>query len=792
MKKNFFLKKNLVVGIIILFIFTSFISSISGFSEVTNQIDIEVIDDNEFQEGVLVSCSTFGFPGKLSHESSIPRNEAEFLYEKIEELQIEVARDPLSDKSQKLQREIITIAKEHNLLPKSVSIDEVLSTLSPIKNSNKPILPIPRAPGIASETFCNYVSTGTGSALPIIIFPRLVPILLTPIPRLFVRWSTYEGVTSCGGLRSGRGFIASGAQRGIALGFWGIGFSIFIPPVKAYGLFGYALYASVNAENISFWPPNYPPEVTILNPLNGAQNVPISTSELSFHISDINKALMNYTVTTSPDVGSGSGSNKPDGTYSVTISGLEGTEEYTWHIQVDDGVHEVDVYSSFTTEAVAPIVSDPKPEDGKRYVSLDLSQLSFHLSDPQNDLMDYTVETVPDIGSGSGTGVSEGTYSVTVGGLDYSQEYTWFVNVTDGTNWKHKVFTFQTEPIMVFDPFEEGWKYRKKITIDHTQVTGDLTNFPVLVCTIDSDLCDKAQDDGDDILFMNNSGVATRLYHEIEYFDDSSGELIAWVNITNLPSKKDMIFYIYYSNSDCCNQQAPERVWDSNFVMVQHMNDNPDVGHILDSTNNDNDGKKFESNGPVEINGKIGRGKKFDGINDFIKISDSDSLDVSKVTLEAWVYIESYPGVYQRVISKDGREGHHTGYHLITHENNCIFFRIFDGNWIGGDFDANALSIGTWIYIVGKYNGETLYAYKNGVLQNTKYSHNGTISSGTDDLAIGTKMSRPDWTRYLFDGTIDEIRISNIARSNNWISSCYNNQNNPSNFLSFGPEETGP
>ena len=165
---------------------------------------------------------------------------------------------------------------------------------------------------------------------------------------------------------------------------------------------------------------------------------------------------------------------------------------------------------------------------------------------------------------------------------------------------------------------------------------------------------------------------------------------------------------------------------------------------------------------------------------------------MSKVTLEAWVYIESYPGVYPRVISKDGREGHHSGYHLITHNNNCIFFRIYDGNnWFGGDFDANALSIGTWIYIVGKYDGETLNTYKNGVLQNIKYSHIGSIRSGTDDLAIGTKMSRPDWTRYLFDGTIDEIRISNIARSNSWITTSYDNQNDPSNFLRFGSEEIG-
>lgn len=43
---------------------------------------------------------------------------------------------------------------------------------------------------------------------------------------------------------------------------------------------------------------------------------------------------------------------------------------------------------------------------------------------------------------------------------------------------------------------------------------------------------------------------------------------------------------------------------------------------------------------------------------------------------------------------------------------------------------------------------------------------------------------------YDFKGILDEVCISNIARSDAWIKTEYNNQNNPFNFLSFGPEET--
>jgi hypothetical protein len=751
------------------------VSNIGGYSEETNQIDVNRTGVNKQQEDVLVSCSTFGLPGKPSHESSIPLNEAELLYDKLQELQLEIVREPSSDKVHQLQKEIITIAKEHNLLPKGVSADEILSRLTPINNANPPQIPLPRAPGRASEMFCNYVSTGTGSSLPIIILPRLIPILLTPIPRLFVRWSTYEGITSCGGLRSKTGFIAYGAQNGIALGFWGIGFSIFLPPIMAYGLLGYALYASVNAEDIEYWPPNLPPEITMITPPDGAKNVPVSTSELSFHISDVNNALMNYTVTTSPDVGSGSGSNKPDGTYTVPISGLEGSEEYTWHIHVDDGVNEVDVSSTFTTEPVAPIVSNPKPGDGKRYVSLDLSQLSFHIRDPQGDLMDYTVETNPDIGSGSGTGVNEGTYTVDVGGLDNLLDYIWYVNVTDGINWKHKVFSFQTEPMMIFDPFDEGWLYRKKITINHIQVAGNLSNFPVLVSTVDSDLRDKAQDDGDDILFMDDDGVANRLYHEIEYYDGSSGKLIAWVNTTSISNTDDTNFYMYYGNLNSNSQQFPDKVWDSDYIMVQHMYGSNET--IYDSTIFDNDGIIY---GATRTTGAIGQALHFDG-NSYVEFSPVVHLD-DDFSVEYWMKLEDYTS-YPRVIGYDGQE-------YITEIWSPDYRIMMANSRIGDDCGASGNSNnwddGNWYYIVVNRDGVNVNFYYNAVDE----TYDGTICPGLYERIrriAGHGMS-DDW----FIGKIDEIRISNNARSQDWIETSFNTMIDPLSFLSFEPEETGP
>jgi hypothetical protein len=73
------------------------------------------------------------------------------------------------------------------------------------------------------------------------------------------------------------------------------------------------------------------------------------------------------------------------------------------------------------------------------------------------------------------------------------------------------------------DPLQNGWTYRKRLTIDASRVTGDLTNFPVLISTTDLDWKEDsqaipghvAQTDGGDIMFTAGDGV-TKLDHEIE------------------------------------------------------------------------------------------------------------------------------------------------------------------------------------------------------------------------------------------------------------------------------------
>jgi len=780
----------LTAGVVTLLFLSGCASGIIRTSQ-SNTTNVSQQENTRTNDTAIITTYVSGVP----HSQMISYESGTYLKELFSELAIANAHDPCSAETQQLQQQILIFAEEQGLLPARMSADMVLAQLGKRSQSFTPQSiggdPSVYTAGIGREMFCNFVSTGEGAAFPIIILPRFIPFIMAPIPRLFVGWKTPMGVTSCGGLRSGTGFIAFGQQQGLALGFWGIGFSIFLPPVMAYGMFGYALFAKVSAEQMEYWPPNNPPEITQTDPADGQQMVPVTMTELRFEIKDMDNDLMSYNVTTEPNIGSGGGGLKPDGIYSIPISGLESLTNYSWYIQLTDGKDTVNKVCIFETEPTAPKISNPSPEDGERDVPMNLPQLQFTLRDYQGDAMEYTVQTSPNIGSQHETGVHDGTYTVPISGMAYGASYRWYVNVTDGKHWARKIYSFTTGYPSPFDPFEYGWHYRKQITIDHTQVTDDLDNFPVLIITTDADFM-KAQDDGDDILFMNGAGVAVKQHHEIETFDISSGKLVAWVNIINLSSNEDKIFYVYYGNPDCINQEYPEKTWDSHYKGVWHMND-ATPSTIADSTSNGITGMKKAANMPVECNGKIGKGQQFDRTEtvwEYITMNDLNKLSFSgDFTISAWIY--PFNTQDMKVAGKHQEiSGNYKGYSLNWNVNGPkMSLRVDGGGYNYQYIYANEEEPpSNWYYLSGMKLSGTNFLYIDGLQQ----SQTGTQTLINSDYPFCIGAWRTSAASANFNGIIDEVRVSDIERSPAWIETEYNNMNNPTFFFIIGPEEPHP
>ena len=190
------------------------------------------------------------------------------------------------------------------------------------------------------------------------------------------------------------------------------------------------------------------------------------------------------------------------------------------------------------------------------------------------------------------------------------------------------------------DPWwDSGWTYKKKITIDQNKIDADLTDFPVLVVLNATNIdWTHVQDDLDDIRFVDSTETIL-LKAELEKYIVNDKAWI-WVKVPSVSGTVDTVFYMYYGNAAAASAWDAENVWESSAVMVQHMYDNSDASHIMDSTLYNNDGTKKGANEPIETgSGKIDSAQSFDGVDDYVSAGAPASLDfgVGPLAVEAWV-----------------------------------------------------------------------------------------------------------------------------------------------------------
>ncbi|MFH1648138.1 MAG: LamG domain-containing protein, partial [Patescibacteria group bacterium] len=161
--------------------------------------------------------------------------------------------------------------------------------------------------------------------------------------------------------------------------------------------------------------------------------------------------------------------------------------------------------------------------------------------------------------------------------------------------------------------------------------------------------------------------------------------------------------------------------------------------------------------------------RNFDNTNDYITVAHNALLNItSAITLEAWINPTSLDsaGSWNRVISK----GASTQYALATTtaSDYGVVFELHLGGAIQRFYSYMPPQLGVWTHVAGTYNGSRVKIYMNGqMVSNNAYT--GGIGTTASALIIG------DWSSLTrkFDGIIDEVRISNTARTADQIRQTY-------------------
>ena len=345
-----------------------------------------------------------------------------------------------------------------------------------------------------------------------------------------------------------------------------------------------------------------------------------------------------------------------------------------------------------------------------------------------------------------------------------------------------------------------GWDYYRVITIDNNQVSGssDLSSFPVLINhTADwlkyNEGGDHVQQaDGYDIVFTDSIN-ANKLDFEIEKYDGTAGTLVAWVRIPTLDHNDNTSIRLWYGNPNATDWSNATGVWDDDYKAVWHLLGDGTTS-LPDATSNSNTGTKTAAGEPANTAGPIDGAQVFDGTDDYVDCGNDASLNITDaITVEAWVKRSSKSN-FERILS-NSIDADSYAYEVGVDFTNPDKWRIrLNGDAVtllatmGGD-------AGEWVHITYSYDkdlgSDNMKIYENGVLlKSGDYS-----ASLTNHGSLRTnRMGKNDgW----LNSAIDEVRISDSARSADWIATSYNNQNSPSTFYSVAdvtpaPEGTNP
>lgn len=204
---------------------------------------------------------------------------------------------------------------------------------------------------------------------------------------------------------------------------------------------------------------------------------------------------------------------------------------------------------------------------------------------------------------------------------------------------------------------------------------------------------------------------------------------------------------------------------DFNTTGLWHMNETTNDScsggqDACDSSGNSNHGTatgtSIETSTP-----KLGDGaRSFNGSSDFINCGNNATLEFTNaITIEAWIKTSTTTAVETAVVQKMQYSSPYAGKELGI-KGDDVYFNA------GGLYSSNALygttdvTDGQWHYIAGVYDGTTSFVYVDGVLD-TSAAKTNSLGAPAENLEIGRSYNETRW----FNGLIDEVRLSNTART---------------------------
>lgn len=315
------------------------------------------------------------------------------------------------------------------------------------------------------------------------------------------------------------------------------------------------------------------------------------------------------------------------------------------------------------------------------------------------------------------------------------------------------------------------WTHRFKYTIlnDNLPDGESLVDFPLhidLTNDAPAGFWSHVKSDGSDIRVVDRDGIQLTGCH-LEGWDYANHKGHLWVKKTiaqDTGSNTDFV-YVYYGNAGAAADWDKEGTYNTGYKAVWHLDES--TGHYLDATANGNDSTAEQVTSQTAT-GRINGCPEFDGAHNYIEVPDSDSLSaLSALTIKALFKRDENTGD-RRLVSKwtPNNQEYRTSIRFSSGKFRVgIYGKEKDTS--GTDFTA-----GVWVDVAVTWDGSNqAKVYKDGALYETlTLSNVPSPTNKTSPFVFGKHGSSA--SEY-WDGLIDEVRISDVARSAEWIAFAY-------------------
>jgi hypothetical protein len=355
------------------------------------------------------------------------------------------------------------------------------------------------------------------------------------------------------------------------------------------------------------------------------------------------------------------------------------------------------------------------------------------------------------------------------------------------------------------------WRYWKTVKLDTTaagaKVKGDVKSFPVAV-VLDSANFDFAQAarDGADLRF-SKTAQGQALPYSIERWDAEARSAVVWVKLDVKGNSRAQSFVMHWGNADARDAGESKRVFDTKegWVGVYHLGDagNADADGYKDATGNEAHMTGVNTDAGARGEGRLGQGLELTyAKNQWLKLDHPKKIKAfnltTRGTFSIWARARSYqnkgdkekkalPG-YETMFAKGDnswrlqkygvRDWHKPAAELIEM---CVEQPPSADLCVPGKTD---MVTGKWFHVVAVHDFPRAKLYVNGVLDKSDTFDVNWISD-VHPVGIGNQSQFPEKGRQ-WDGWLDEARVLNVAKNDDWLKLDYESQREGARLLSFG------